>query len=50
MNEPFRDAAALVSCGGQDLVAELKVVENNVVRLQVENRCMERVLSNRAAT
>lgn len=34
----------------QDLVSELKLVENTVVRLQLENRCMERVLMNRGGS
>lgn len=44
------EAEALLDTGIQTmegLVAELKAVENRVVRLQVENRCMERVLMGR---
>ncbi|CAM9989294.1 unnamed protein product [Pylaiella littoralis] len=47
------EAEALLDMGIQtmeDLVAELKIVENNVVRLQMENRCMERVLAKRRGT
>eukprot|EP00903_Cladosiphon_okamuranus_P007230 g7017.t1 len=47
------EAEAMLDKGIQtmeDLVSELKMVENTVVRLQIENRCMERVLANRAGT
>ena len=40
-------AVSLERGPAQGLVAELKAVENLVVRLQVENRCMERVLMSR---
>ncbi|CBN76546.1 expressed unknown protein [Ectocarpus siliculosus] len=47
------EAEALLDTGiktMEDLVSELKLVENTVVRLQLENRCMERVLMNRGGT